>query len=274
MTDYAIFAEGERTGWATPEVVDAYVTHFGPIVDAMAARVAELALAGGAPEVVDLCCGQGTLTAMLAERASVTGVDFSPVMLARAAKAVPAARLIEADLRALPLEDASVASATCNHGLMHVPDRRAALAEIARVLRPGGTLVYSNWSPPEENPVFAIVFGSLRANIDPTQPPPPAPDFFELARPETADALAAAAGLEVAARERMEMLWRLGSAEELFRIFSEGTVGMRMFVRSQPPERGAAIAAMVREKVAAGFADGQGYAVPVAASITTLRKPG
>ena len=273
MTEYETFAQREREGWADDTIIGAYVDGFGPVVDAMAGRLAELALAEGPDEALDLCCGQGTLTAMLSYKVPVTGVDFSAAMLMRAAKSVPSAKLIEADIRSLPFEDASVMVATCNHGLMHVPDRGAALAEIARVLAPGGRLVFSNWSPPEENPVFAIVMGTVKAHLDATAPPIPAPDFFELARPEEADRLIAAAGLEVVARERMELPWRLSTAGELVRMFSEGTVGMRMLVRSQPPERTASIRKAVTAKIEAGYRSGEGYAVPVAAVITTVVKP-
>ncbi|MEL6266827.1 MAG: class I SAM-dependent methyltransferase, partial [Pseudomonadota bacterium] len=236
---------------------------------------AGMAAATGAGAFHDLCCGQGRLTAMLAAHGSVTGIDFSPVMLARAAETAPGATLVEGDIRALPLADASVACATCNHGLMHVADRGAALAEIARVLRPGARLLFSNWSPPEENPVFATVFGAVKANL--AAPPPPAPDLFELARPATADPLIAAAGLTLVSRETMTLPWTLDAAEDLFRTFAEGTIGLRMMIAAQPPESTASMAAMAAETVRTRFAreggDGPPFAVPVTIAVSAVEKP-
>lgn len=272
MQDFAIFAERERAGWADPAVVGAYVDGFGPIVDGVARRIAEIALAGAPATLADLCCGQGTLTAMLSEKAAVTGVDFSPAMLARARQAAREATLVEGDALALPLPDSSFDVVTCNFGFLHTRDRSGALAEAARITKPGGTLIFSNWMPPEDNPVFVVVMGPVKANIDPAAAPPPAPDLFELARPEAADPKLAAAGLSLVARERIADAFRVPEAGDLFTIFAEGTVGMRMLIASQTEDRVARMRATVTERVLADFASNGGYAVPVNAMITVAKR--
>ena len=89
----------------------------------------------------DLGCGPGHVAAYLAARgARVVGVDLSPGMLARAPAGVPVAA---GDLRALPLRDGALGAAVAFYSLIHLPvgDEVAALREVHRVLRPGGTLL-------------------------------------------------------------------------------------------------------------------------------------
>ncbi len=98
--------------------------------------------------VLDGACGTGRHAAYLvAAGREVTGVDASPEMLARARGRLPAVELLEGDLAALPVPDATFAGAVCALALAHLPDMGPALAELSRVLRPGGRLVVSNPHP-------------------------------------------------------------------------------------------------------------------------------
>ena len=91
--------------------------------------------------VLDACCGTGDL-AVAASRAGgrVTGVDFSERMLARARRKAPSLEFVHGDLLALPFADASFDAATIGFGIRNVADLEAGVAELARVLRPGGRL--------------------------------------------------------------------------------------------------------------------------------------
>jgi len=91
--------------------------------------------------VLDACCGTGDL-AIAAEREGgiVTGLDFSPAMLERARRKSDTVTWVEGDLLALPFPDASFDAATVGFGVRNVADLEAGLAELARVLRPGGRL--------------------------------------------------------------------------------------------------------------------------------------
>ena len=112
-------------------------------------RRRELALAAldaqPADVVVDIGCGPGFYVAALAEQAgSVTGIDPSPSMLAVAARKTVGHRnvtLLEGAATPLPLEDASVDRALSVQVFEYIADVPAALAEIHRVLRPGGRVV-------------------------------------------------------------------------------------------------------------------------------------
>lgn len=98
--------------------------------------------------VLDVGCGPGFYVADALERIGpdghVTGVDASPAMLEATRRRVEGhanVTLAEGDATALPLADATVDCALCVQVLEYVPDVPAALAEMHRVLRPGGRLV-------------------------------------------------------------------------------------------------------------------------------------
>jgi len=100
--------------------------------------------------LVDIGCGNGAQTLALADCADrLTGVDIDPAFVADFARAAAVRGLADrADAvvaagAAVPLPDGCADAVTCFTVLEHVPDQRAALAEMRRLLRPGGRLVLS-----------------------------------------------------------------------------------------------------------------------------------
>lgn len=104
--------------------------------------------------VVDACCGTGDLALAFAARgARVVGVDFTPAMLARAREKQARAGggallLVEGDAQRLPLAGGRADVASVAFGLRNVAERGAALAELARVVRPGGLVLVLEFSMP------------------------------------------------------------------------------------------------------------------------------
>lgn len=95
---------------------------------------------------LDAACGTGRHSAYLASLGhAVICVDSSAAMLERAREKVPDGEFHEADLHELPLPGDHVDVVVCALALMHVPDIEPVLAELVRVLRPGGSLVISDW---------------------------------------------------------------------------------------------------------------------------------
>jgi demethylmenaquinone methyltransferase/2-methoxy-6-polyprenyl-1,4-benzoquinol methylase len=92
--------------------------------------------------VLDACCGTGDLAvaARKAGAGDVVGVDFSERMLDRARRKAPELEFVQADVLALPFEDASFDSAVVGFGVRNVEDLEAGIRELRRVLRPGGRL--------------------------------------------------------------------------------------------------------------------------------------
>jgi ubiquinone/menaquinone biosynthesis C-methylase UbiE/DNA-binding transcriptional ArsR family regulator len=102
-------------------------------------------------EVGDLGCGSGRLAATIAPYArSVVAVDSSPEMLGVARARLASfdnVQIVQGRIEELPLASASLDLALVVHLLHHVADPSAALAEVARVLRPGGRLVVADVLP-------------------------------------------------------------------------------------------------------------------------------
>jgi demethylmenaquinone methyltransferase/2-methoxy-6-polyprenyl-1,4-benzoquinol methylase len=92
--------------------------------------------------VLDACCGTGDLAvaARAAGAGHVTGLDFSPRMLERARRKEPEIEWVQGDMLELPFEDGSFDSVTVGFGVRNVADLERGLAELRRVLRPGGRL--------------------------------------------------------------------------------------------------------------------------------------
>jgi ubiquinone/menaquinone biosynthesis C-methylase UbiE len=122
--------------------------------------------------VVDVACGTGIVTRAAAEKVgptgSVIGVDISAEMLA-VAGATPAAGAPiswqEADAASLPLPDQSCDVALCQMGLMFMENRAGAVADLHRVLTPGGRVVIN--TPGRIQPVFEAMEQAIVDNIDP-----------------------------------------------------------------------------------------------------------
>ena len=120
----------------------------------------------GAP-ALDLCCGTGDLTIALAVAgARVIGCDFSRRMLSVArSRARPDTQFLQADALALPARTESFEVITIGYGLRNLADLRNGIAEMLRVLKPGGQLLILDFGKPR-NPLWrALYFTYLRAFV-------------------------------------------------------------------------------------------------------------
>lgn len=91
-------------------------------------------------ELLDAGCGTGWFSRAAAERgAKVTSMDIGPRLLEKVAEKCESRR-VEGNLLAMPFADASFDFIICTEAIEHTPEPRKAVAELCRVLRPGGTL--------------------------------------------------------------------------------------------------------------------------------------
>ncbi|MGH9311831.1 MAG: ubiquinone/menaquinone biosynthesis methyltransferase [Vicinamibacterales bacterium] len=134
-----------------------------------------VSMSGAAPGVraLDLACGTGDIAFALAARgASVVGLDITPRMIelarARAQRGLPplpplSPKFIVGDMLALPFTGARFDLVTTGYGIRNVPDIDAALAEIRRVLQPGGLFLSLDFNRPPNALVRRVYLGYLTA---------------------------------------------------------------------------------------------------------------
>lgn len=260
------FAELERRGWTDDATASGYVDLFSPASDlAITALVSGIARDA---RVLDLCCGQGNvIQALLRAGARVVGVDFSATMLGHARRRVPDGSFVEADAQALDFADAEFDAVTCNFGLVHVSDQPRALAEIRRVLKPGGRFNMTAWCGPNASPAFAIFYSCVQQHGSPAVSLPDGPNFHQFADESIAKNLLGDAGLALQSHETVDCHWTLGAPEELAEIFQKGAPRGGFLLAQQPPENLTAIRTAIADKVNEQCRAGDRWHVPIPAAL-------
>ena len=129
--------------------------------------------------ILDIGTGTGWAARLAARRgAHVTGVDIAPGMLAAAeslsAGLDPLPNFQRAAVESLPFEDNSFDGVISTYGVIFSSDPSKAVAEMARVLRPGGRLALATWADSPDG-YIARFFGLIAQWSD--APPPPASPF-------------------------------------------------------------------------------------------------
>jgi len=124
-------------------------------------RIAELTGAGPGTRVLDLACGTGDIAFAVAGRgARVVGLDVTHRMVQLARLKAPSGagvRFVTADMMALPFRDEEFDVVTTGYGIRNVPDITGAIAEMRRVLKPGGALLSLDFNRPV-NPLVRGVY--------------------------------------------------------------------------------------------------------------------
>jgi len=157
-----------------PEFYDEYMVPmiFASYAEDLAQRVADLK----PNRVLEVAAGTGVVTRaavrLLPESAELIATDLNQAMLdhAEATGTLRPVHWQQADALDLPFEDASFDVVFCQFGAMFFPDRSRGFAEARRVLRPGGTLLFSVWDRIEENE-FAATISATLATLYPSDPP-------------------------------------------------------------------------------------------------------
>jgi ubiquinone/menaquinone biosynthesis C-methylase UbiE len=167
LTDLARIKQGARASWAAgdfPAVARLTLWEVGPrIVAAVGVQPGEKAL--------DVACGTGNAAIRAAEAgAQVAGVDLTPELFdaarAEAAHAGVTVDWVQGDAEELPFEDEAFDVVLSTFGCMFAPRHAVAASEIARVLRPGGRIGITAWTPEGG-------MGSFFRTVGAYMPPPP-----------------------------------------------------------------------------------------------------
>lgn len=188
--------------------------------------------------VLDLCCGSGDLTLALAAAAHpaslVIGSDFARPMLDAARRKGARRRagivLLEADALALPFKDGSIDVLTVAFGFRNLTSYERGLAEMLRVLRPGGLAALLEFSQPP-SPFFARAYGFYANRIL------PAIGGLISGAPEAYSYLPASVNRFPEAPELAEMMRQAGFLEVRFERMSRGIVALHTGVKPASPAR-------------------------------------
>lgn len=175
-------------------------TRGGVITD----RLLELSAPGPGERVLELACGAGGVgiaaAGLVGPAGEVVLSDVAAEMTAIAAARAAAAglgnvRTLTLDLDDLGQPDQAYDVVLCREGLMFALDPAHAVAEIRRILRPGGRVALAVWGPRARNPWLSLVFDAVSAQLGATVPPPGVPGPFALDDAERLAGLLAGAGL-------------------------------------------------------------------------------
>lgn len=263
-------ADAERARWsASAELWDRWADPMADLADKLNQPLLDAAAVRPGSVVLDLASGAGEPALSAARRAGaagfVLGTDLVPAMLTgavrRAAAVDPRPAFAAADMTVLPCGDGAFDAVTCRFGIMFVPDAPGALAEVRRVLKPGGRAAFMVWGPRADNALFAAVGGAVEDRLGPD----PVHGIGPLFRYAAAGSLAAAlteAGFTGAAETALTPVRKAPRGQPFWRATLDMLFGARI-AGLAPAER----AALESDIVARFDAQAEGDTVPLPAHV-------
>lgn len=206
----------QRYGW--DKAAGLYERYWSEQLAPAQRRLLEMAALRPGERVLDVACGTGLVTFPAAVAVGHTGlvaaVDLSDAMVGQVDAEAHRRNLVHVtghrmDAEALEFPDRSFDVALCALGLMYVPDPRAAMREIARVLKPGGRTAIAVWGARDRcgwAPIFPIVDRRVQSEV--------CPMFFQLGTGDRLRLVMEGAGLVDVKVERLPVTLPYASADE------------------------------------------------------------
>ena len=228
-------------GWdaVTPGYEKAFESYAGLFAKEMLARVR---LSPG-HRVIDIGAGPGILTMLAAPSgADVLGIDFSPNMVERLQR-----RLRDADIRNaraevmdgqdLKLPDGSFDVALSNFAVIFFPDIERGLAEMRRILKPGGRIAVSAWSVPDRVMFLRALLRAVKAAVPDYVSPAKPPVWLRLSEANVLRQYLERVGFRHVRIEAVTREWRLPSAAWLAENFLGISPGLSFIFDALGPEK-------------------------------------
>jgi ubiquinone/menaquinone biosynthesis C-methylase UbiE len=252
-----------KEGWGAK--AETYELLTGRITERLVEPLLDAAGVAQGMRVLDVGTGPGYAARRAAERgADATGVDMAEEMLELAQRLNGGARFLQADAENLPFDERSLDAVVSHFAVHHVPQPERALAEFARVTRPGGWIAISSWDQPERNRFLGVLIDAVRACGVAAS--------VHFADDEELRRLLAGAGLEAVEIRSVSLTQRVADADALWDGMVGGSVRTAALLTHQPPD--------VREKVRAAakrlareYETDGALAIPACAKIARGRKP-
>ena len=207
----------QRYGWdaAAAHYHDGWEAQLSPAHD----RLLEMAKVTAGQRIIETACGSGLVTMRLAERVGADGhvlaTDLSQRMIEELKARLDSSSFTNVEAARMSAEkidvpDGAFDAAICGLGLMYMPDPGAAVAEMARVVAPGGTVAAGVWGERRKcgwAEVFPIVDARVASEV--------CPMFFGTGAPGALRRLFDAAGLEQVQEARQSEMLVYDSEEDV-----------------------------------------------------------
>ena len=266
------FITFEAAGW------ERRARTYGDVVGRVTSRLVDplLDAAGVGPgrRVLDLATGPGyAAAAAVARGAEVVAVDVAPAMVELARRLHPGLDVRQASAEALPFRDADFDAAVSNFVVPHLGRHDMAVAELVRVLRPGGCLALTTWDTPDRARLqgvfleaFAVAGAATPAELR------AGPPFFRYADEGLFTELLEDAGLIDVQVRTVAFDHEVASPNELWDGMLGGTVRTSALLLAQPDDVRARARAAFDRRVE-DYRRGDHLELPISVKLAAGRKP-
>lgn len=257
----------------------AYDRLFGSVTHAAIAPTLDALELSPGERLLDLCCGTGhTVTAALEQGIAACGIDLAPAMVSLARQRCPNGNFAVGDAEAL---DAAALGCTpdsfdatcCLFGLNHLPDQQRAVAQVLRLLRPGGRFAFTIWRTPGPGTFHTLVQDAIathgRSNLpSPMMSPAPRLRFGE---PDSCAELLLAAGFQAPIVHALPLAFALAAPETVLELAATSPRVSLLLAQQSEADRRRIEQAIVDGALA--FRQGDRIHLPIPALLTVGRKP-
>jgi SAM-dependent methyltransferase len=265
------FTEFEHRGWE--RVAGKYESAWSSLTRLFIPHLLEAVKVAQGDRLLDVACGPGYVAESAhAMGAKTVGIDFSAEMIRLAKERNPQLEFREGDAQALDFPDNSFDIVVINFGVLHLSRPEQAMAEAARVLRPGGRLAFTVWAGPEHSPGAKLVEAAIRVHADMNVELPKGPDYFGFGDAELCRRILATAGFDPYSLVFNTVVedWRVPTADFVFEAERDAGVRTAGLLAAQNKETLDAIRAEMATSLAP-FATPNGYAIPYGAHVISAK---
>ncbi len=260
----------EREGYS--RVATGYESATAQVSAQSNTSILDMARVSQGARVLDVACGPGLLVRSALERgAAVVGVDFSLNMVELARARNPDAEFHVGDAEELPTDDAQFDAVVCSLGILHFPNPEAAMREAFRALAPGGAYVITCWMPPDKNPCFGLILGSVQRYGSMELDLPEGPPLFRFGDPTECRAALVDAGFVDVESQECPVVWHSESPESFLRELPESTARLGPILEHQQADDRARVEAAILEGVRS-HTTSRGVELPAPILISVGRK--